>query len=100
MHINAINTLEVRFAEEPDDSFEQRLAVYRERFEAEQGCVGFSVSRSQLEPHLWLLTGHWANAAQMTEHFHTEGMTELVRELVEYQASVNFASFSKVITED
>lgn len=99
MHTNAINTVEVRFTEAPDDFFERRLCAYQERFEAEPGCLGFSISRSTQEPQLWLLTGHWACPDRMTEHFDADNMTELVNMLVLMRASLSFASFSKVVSE-
>ena len=75
------------------------LWAYRERFGAEQGCLGFVVSRSAREAHLWLLTGHWSSPLHMTAHFCGEHMSELVSTLVGLRAHLSFASFSKVLPE-
>lgn len=99
MGIDAINTLEVRLIEEPDVFFERRLSSYCNRFEAEPGCLGFALSRSGREPHLWLLTGHWSSAAYMTAHFCGETMADLVNTLMALRANVNFASFTKALPE-
>lgn len=99
MHINAINTLEVRFIEEPDVFFERRLQVCRARFEAEVGCLGFAIHRSSSEPFGWLLTGYWASSEQMTAHFCSDTMSELVSTLVGLRANLGFASFTKILSE-
>lgn len=100
MHIDAINTLEIRFFEEPDAFFEDRLTTYQEKFKEEQGCTGFVINRSSLEPYLWILTGHWTETSQMTAHFCGEEMAELVSTLIELRANLSFARFAKVDAEN
>ncbi|MFJ3486488.1 putative quinol monooxygenase [Pseudomonas sp. NPDC090202] len=96
MQIDAINTLEIRFVEAPDVFFERRLRVYRARFEAEQGCVSFVVSRASGAEHVWILSGHWTDNTHMTAHFAGANMAELVNFLIGLRAHLSFASFGKV----
>lgn len=100
MHIDAINTLEIRFFEAPDVLFEHRLSTFQKKFKKAHGCTGFVISRSSLEPYLWILTGHWTETSQMTAHFRGEDMAELVSTLIELRANLSFARFAKVDAEN
>ncbi|MCV4340872.1 putative quinol monooxygenase [Pseudomonas capsici] len=94
MHINAMNALEIRFIEGTDPFFESRLKLHIDLLQGAPGCLGYAFSRSSHEPCLWLLSGHWASASEMTEHFAGPAMSALINFLIESGANLTFASFT------
>ncbi len=94
MNITAINTLEIRVAEEVDQHFEWTLKGYAASFEQIHGCLGYSLIRSTGEPNLWVFSGYWSAASVMTAHFESESMTALLNHLVASCANLTFASFT------
>ncbi|GFM65280.1 antibiotic biosynthesis monooxygenase [Pseudomonas lijiangensis] len=93
MHINAMNGLEIRFIEDMDPFFESRLKLHVDQLQDAQGCLGYALSRSAHEPCLWILSGHWASACEMTEHFASSAMSALISFLIESGANLTFVSF-------
>ncbi|UZE15037.1 antibiotic biosynthesis monooxygenase family protein [Pseudomonas sp. B21-053] len=99
MNIEAVNTLEIRFFEAADALFERRLHSFAFRFEEAPGCLGYVVSRSPAESNLWILSGYWSSASDMTLHFSSTHMTQLVNALIEARANLTFASFTPLMDE-
>ncbi|KPW99346.1 hypothetical protein ALP58_02777 [Pseudomonas savastanoi] len=94
MSITAVNTLEVRIAEETDQRFEWRLKGFAARFEQAEGCISYTVIRCNTEPGLWVLSGYWTNHSTMVVHFDSQAMTELLNHLLVARANLTFASFT------
>lgn len=90
--MTAINTLQVRLSEEPDQPLEQQMREYVADFSGKSGCLRYEITRSDAEPCLWIISGHWSDAAQMTEHFESDAMKALVNLLIQARAHLVFGS--------
>jgi len=99
MNINAVNTLEVRLIEQPAPCFESLLKRYATLFVKAKGCVAYSITQGPHEQGLWVFSGYWSSASDMTAHFSSGAMTELVNHLVESSANLTFASFAAPFAE-
>ncbi|GFM85543.1 hypothetical protein PSCICO_09420 [Pseudomonas cichorii] len=94
MHINAMNALEIRFIEDTDPFFESRVKLHIAQLQGAPGCLGYALGRSANEDCLWILSGYWASACDMTEHFSGAAMSALINSLIECGANLTFVSFA------
>ncbi|MFJ4145228.1 antibiotic biosynthesis monooxygenase [Pseudomonas sp. NPDC089734] len=93
MTIQAVNTLEIRFSKIPNIKFDRALLANNiETLQRADGCLGYTLHRSQTEKALWILCGYWHSEVQMTEHFASHEMTYLVNTLIDAGANLTFAS--------
>lgn len=99
MTVTAVNTLEIQVNAEADPQLEQHLRSCVTRIENMRGCQGYSLIRSTSQDDVWILSGYWSSAADMTAHFSSEPMTEIVRSLIESCANLTFTSFIPVLAE-
>jgi quinol monooxygenase YgiN len=97
MSIKAVNTLEIRTGPEADSQLEQHLQACVARIEHMRGCLGYSLIRSSIRDDVWIMSGYWSSATEMTAHFSSEPMTEIVSALIDSCASLTFASFTPVV---
>lgn len=99
MTITAVNTLEIQISPEADSQLEQRLMGHVARIQNMQGCLGYALIRSCGQDDRWILSGYWASVEEMTAHFCSSPMTEIVSSLIESRANLTFASFTPVLVE-
>lgn len=97
MSIKAVNTLEIRINPEADSQLEQHLQACVARIEPMQGCLGYSLIRSASRDDVWIMSGYWSSAEQMTAHFSSAPMTEIVSSLIDSCAGLTFASFIPLV---
>jgi quinol monooxygenase YgiN len=95
----AVNTLEIRVNAEADPQLEQHLKSCVARIENMRGCLGYSLIRSSSQDDLWILCGYWSSAEDMTAHFSSEPMSEIVSSLIESCANLTFTRFAPVLAE-
>lgn len=91
MQVHAINTLQIRFADEPDTRFEDQLRAHAALCGQATGCLGYALTRSPEATTVWLLSGHWANDEALAAHYRDDALQALLRFLVEARASLQFA---------
>lgn len=99
MTISAVNTLEIRINAEADSHLEQDLNACIARIQRMQGCLGYSLTRSPSQEGLWILSGYWSSAADMTAHFTSEPMSEIVSSLIDSRANLMFTRFTPAVVE-
>lgn len=92
MNMTAVNTLEIRLSEEPDRALEQRMRECIADLSRKPGCLRYDITRSDAEPCMWLISGYWSDASQMTEHFESDSMNALLNLLIQSRAHLVFAS--------
>lgn len=97
MTITAVNTLEIRINHEADSKLELHLQACLSRIEHRRGCLGYSLIRSSSRDDVWIMSGYWSSATEMTAHFSSEPMTEIVNALIDSCASLTFASFTPML---
>ncbi|MFH0022940.1 antibiotic biosynthesis monooxygenase family protein [Pseudomonas fluorescens] len=97
MTINAANTLEIRLPYDPGGSFGRVLEEGVATCQSSKGCLGYSLSRSDAEPRLWIVSGYWHSEAHMKEHFSSAPMTTFVSRLIHARAHLTFSSLVPLI---
>ena len=65
----AFNTVHVRAAAGRSAELGMRLQQIADAVRTAPGCLEYSVHRDPVDPDLWTVSGHWACAEQLTEHF-------------------------------
>ena len=99
MSITAVNTLEIRTSPEADSQLDQHLQACVARIQHMQGCLGYSLIRSSSRDDVWIMSGYWSSATEMTAHFSSAPMTEIVSALTESCANLTFASFTPMVEQ-
>lgn len=69
MFIAAINTIQVRAAPGRTKALESRLACIVSILDKVSGCVSYTLSQSEADDELWIISGNWASTAAMEGHF-------------------------------
>ncbi|MCD5989821.1 antibiotic biosynthesis monooxygenase [Pseudomonas sp. CDFA 553] len=99
MTITAVNTLEIWINQEADSQLEPYLQACVARIQHIQGCLGYSLIRSSSRDDVWIMSGYWSSATEMTAHFSSAPMTEIVSALIESCANLTFASFTPMVEQ-
>jgi len=92
MPIVAINTVHIRLSHvegETRDILQALLLTLRES----PGCLGYGMTPGLDDELCWILSGHWASQAEMTEHFSSPQMVSAINLMLALRAHLGFASF-------
>ena len=79
----AFNTVHVRAVAGRSAELGERLQQIGDAVRTAPGCLDYRVHRDPIDRDLWIVTGHWACAEQLSAHFALpalQGFIELTRE--------------------
>ncbi|AMN81171.1 putative quinol monooxygenase [Pseudomonas azotoformans] len=79
----AFNTVLVRAAAGRSAELGERLQQIADAVLTAPGCLDYGVQRDPMDPDLWIVTGRWYCAEQLSAHFALpalQGFIELTRE--------------------
>jgi quinol monooxygenase YgiN len=65
----AISTVEVHAMFGKSESVGAQLSEMVETLRGGTDCLSYSLSRSEVDAHLWTITGHWHSPEAMQAHF-------------------------------